>query len=57
MLIQDFSERAAECIRFAERAKSDHDRRLFVEMARAWCGLTDERRERGAQTRISKQMH
>jgi hypothetical protein len=42
MLLQEFSERAAECIRFAERANSDHDRDLFIELARAWCGVTVE---------------
>jgi hypothetical protein len=41
MLLQEFSERAAECIRMAERAKSEHDRDLFIELARAWCGLTE----------------
>ena len=40
MLLQEFGERAAECIRMAERAKSDHDRDLFIELARAWCGVT-----------------
>jgi hypothetical protein len=35
MLLQEFSERAAECIRLAERARSEHDRDLFVELARA----------------------
>jgi hypothetical protein len=40
MLLQEFSERAAECIRMAERAKSEHDRDLFIELARAWCGVT-----------------
>ncbi len=40
MLLQEFSERATECIRMAERSKSDHDRDLLTELARAWCGLT-----------------
>jgi hypothetical protein len=43
MLIQDFSERATECLRSAQRAKSEHDRELFVAMARAWCGVIEER--------------
>jgi hypothetical protein len=43
MLIQDFSERAAECLRSARRASSEHDRELFMEMARAWCGVIEER--------------
>jgi hypothetical protein len=42
MLLQEFSERAAECIRLAERARSEHDRDLFIELARAWCGVTTE---------------
>jgi hypothetical protein len=42
MLLQEFSERAAECIRLAERARSEHDRDLFIELARAWCGVTVE---------------
>jgi hypothetical protein len=40
MLVQNFSERAAECILLAERARSEHDRDLFIELARAWCGVT-----------------
>jgi hypothetical protein len=42
MLLQEFSQRAAECIQLAQRARSDHDRELFVELARAWCGVTEE---------------
>jgi hypothetical protein len=42
MLIREFSERAAECIRMAERSRSDHDRDLFITLARAWCGVTEE---------------
>jgi hypothetical protein len=45
MLLREFSERAAECIRMAEQARSDHDRDLFIELARAWCGVTEERSE------------
>ena len=41
MLLREFSERAAECIQLAERARSDHDRDLFIELARAWCGVTE----------------
>ncbi len=41
MLLREFSERAAECIRMAERARSDHDRDLFIELARAWCGMNE----------------
>ena len=43
MLIQDFGERAVECVKLAERAHSEHDRELFIEMARAWCGLYQEK--------------
>ena len=42
MLIREFSERAAECIRMAELSRSEHDRDLFIELARAWCGVTEE---------------
>jgi hypothetical protein len=42
MLVREFSERAAECIRMAEQARSDHDRDLFIELARAWCGVNGE---------------
>jgi hypothetical protein len=42
VLIQDFSERAAECVRLAERARSEHDRELFIAMARAWCGINED---------------
>jgi hypothetical protein len=51
MLLQEFSERAAECIRVAERAKSEHDRDLFIELARAWCGVKEEERKTGTQPR------
>ncbi len=43
MLIQDFSERAAEYLRLAQQARSEHDRELFIELARAWCGVTEEK--------------
>jgi hypothetical protein len=45
MLIQEFSDRAAEYLRLAERARSAHDRRFFLAMARAWCGEVTERVE------------
>jgi len=41
MLLREFSERAAECIRMAELVRSDHDRDLLIELARAWCGVTE----------------
>jgi len=42
MLIHDFSERAAEYVKLAERARSEHDRELFIAMARAWCGISKD---------------
>jgi hypothetical protein len=57
MLIQEFSERAAECITYAQRAKSDHDRQFFIEMARAWCGVTEQKPEEQAAEPISKGTH
>jgi len=51
MFIQDFGDRAAECVKLAERARSEHDRELFTEMARAWCGLYEERPEDSKVTR------
>ena len=51
MLLQEFSERAAECIRLAERARSQHDRDLFIELARAWCGVTAEAPKGETQSR------
>lgn len=45
MLIRDFSERAAECVKLAERARSEHDRELFIAMARAWCGVNEDARK------------
>ena len=58
MLIQDFGARARECIAMAEQAKSEHDRDLFIAMARAWCGVTDERIENkaGARTGFDRRL-
>jgi hypothetical protein len=42
MLVRDFSDRAEECVRLAQHTKSPHDRELFIEMARAWYGLTND---------------
>ena len=42
MLIQDFGAGEQGCIAMAERAKSEHDRALFIAMARAWCGVSEE---------------
>jgi hypothetical protein len=41
MLLNDFGSRAKECLLFAERAHSNHDRDLFYAMARAWCGVRE----------------
>ena len=41
MPLQDFSERASECLRHAETATSRHDRDFFVALARAWYGPED----------------
>lgn len=46
MLLHDFSDRAEEYVRLAQRAKTPHDRDLFTEMARAWYGLKDDTHER-----------
>jgi hypothetical protein len=41
MLIENFTDRAQEFVRLAERANSDRDRDLFFKMARAWYGLSE----------------
>lgn len=48
MLFHNFSDRAQECLRLAERAHSDNDRQFFLELARAWYGLKDEESKRRA---------
>jgi len=45
MLLHDFSDRAEECLKLAQRANSANDRELFLEMARAWYGLEEDRME------------
>ena len=54
MLIQQFSERAAECMKLAGRARSEHDRTFLIAMACAWCGaiIQDER-----QRDLPQRMH
>ena len=42
MLLQEFSQRAAECVHLAELAKSDRDREFFIELGRAWCGIIEK---------------
>jgi hypothetical protein len=39
MLLQDFGDRAAECMSMAKRTTSRHDRDFLLEMARAWGGM------------------
>jgi len=41
MLLHDFHDRAEEYLRLAERATSEHDRELFIELARAWYGAIE----------------
>jgi hypothetical protein len=45
MLQNQFSDRAEECVRLAQRARSVRDKELFIELARAWWGLHEEDRE------------
>ncbi len=40
-LIYDFSNRAEECMRLAERAHTSHDKQFFVDLARAWYGVAE----------------
>jgi len=55
MLIQDFGARAQEYVALAERARSEHDRQLFVAMARAWCGVSeDEPDKMSARARLDR---
>jgi hypothetical protein len=57
MLIQGFGARAQECIALAERARSEHDRHLFIAMAPALCGVSaDEIDEAGARGRWDRRM-
>jgi hypothetical protein len=56
MLLQEFSETAAECVHMAEHAKSEHaksehDREPFIELARAWCGINENKRRDETPTR------
>lgn len=45
-MMQEFSERAAECLRLARRTFSPHDQKLFEAMARAFAG--EEKGKAGA---------
>lgn len=49
MLVQSFSRRAAEYIKLAQRARNEHDRDLFIAMARAWCGVKEKGDEEKVQ--------
>jgi hypothetical protein len=51
MLVQNFSSRAEECLKLAERAHTPHDRELFLEMARAWYGLSEDKPDKAAETK------
>jgi hypothetical protein len=42
MLLHDFSDRAEEFLRLAQRTRSPHDRTLFTELARACYGVEEE---------------
>ena len=39
MLLDYFSDRAQECVRLAKKTTSDHDRDLFLTLARAFYGI------------------
>jgi hypothetical protein len=56
MLIRDFVARAQQCIAWAKRAKSEHDRQLFVAMACAWCGVTGEQAEDGGEAGLDRRL-
>jgi hypothetical protein len=45
MLLNDFADRAEECLRLAQRMTSPHDRDLLVEIARAWYGIAHDNAE------------
>jgi hypothetical protein len=45
MSAKQFREFARECVRWAEEASSDGDRRHFIEMAKAWMHAAAEFRE------------
>jgi hypothetical protein len=40
-MLEEFSERAMEFVRLAERTQSTDDRSLFMEIARAWYGISE----------------
>ena len=45
MSAKQFHEFARECMRWAEEATSEEDRRHFIEMAKAWVHAASELRE------------
>jgi hypothetical protein len=45
MSAKQFHEFARECMRWAEEATSEEDRRHFIEMAKAWVQAASELRE------------
>lgn len=54
MLLNDFGNRARECLVFARHAHSSHDRELFIAMARAWCGVGKESQDKPADTSMTE---
>ena len=44
-MTESFNDRADECIRLSRRAKTAHDQELFSELAFAWCGLGNDKKE------------
>jgi hypothetical protein len=51
MLLHDFSSRAEECLEISKRADSQHDRELFLELARAWYGLKGDETAKTPETK------
>jgi hypothetical protein len=54
-MLQDFSDRAEEFIRLAQRSRSTRDRDLFIELARACYGVEQE--EQPQPSTPSQRMH
>jgi hypothetical protein len=45
MLLNDFADRAEECLKLAQRTTSPDDRDLLLEIARAWYGMAHDKAE------------
>ena len=54
-MLQDFSDRAEEFIRLAQRSRSIRDRDLFIELARACYGVEED--EQPKPSTRSPRMH